>query len=118
MKTVKLIRTLAIILMVICISGISSYASKPEMAPAINLQKVIKENITYPEHAIKNSSTGIVNVIFAIDESGKIDIKKMSTDNNEIADAVKSQLAKINYKDAKAPYYQLYKITISFKLIG
>jgi hypothetical protein len=118
MKTVKVIRTLSIILMVICISVVTSFAGKPEMAPALHIQKVIQENVKYTEDAVKNSSTGFVNVIFAIDESGKIDIKRMSTDNKEIADTVKAQLSKINYKDAKAPFYQLYKITISFKLIG
>ena len=118
MKTLKVIRTLSIILMVICISVISSFAGKPEIAPAVHIQKVIKDNIIYPANAMKNCCTGSVNVTFAITENGKIDIKKISTDNKEIAEEVKAQLAKINYKDANAPSYQLYEITISFKLIG
>ena len=118
MKTVKLIRSLSVILMVICISAISSYATKPEIAPAVHIQKVINENIKYPASAVKNCCTGMVKVVFGINEDGKIDIKKISTDNKEIAEEVRAQLSKINYKEANAPFYQLYKITISFKLIG
>ncbi len=118
MKTVKSLRTIIIILMVICMSGISSYAIEPAIAPALHIQKVIRQNIAYPENAVKNSTTGTVNVIFAIDESGKIMIKKLLSDNKEIAEEVKTQLSKINYKEANAPSYQLYKITISFRLIG
>ncbi len=118
MKTLKSIRTLLLIMMAICISGISSFAGKPEIAPALHIQKVIKENLTYPAKAVKNCCTGSVYVTFAITPEGKIDIKKISTDNKEIAEEVKAQLAKINYKDAHAPSYQLYEISISFKLIG
>ena len=118
MKTFNSIRIFFFTLMLICISGISSYAIKPDITPVLHIQKVIKEGVKYPEHAVKNCCTGTVNVIFAIDENGKIDIKKMSTDNKEIADEVKTQLSKINCKEAHAPFYQLYKITISFKLLG
>jgi outer membrane biosynthesis protein TonB len=117
MKTLKAIRILSIILMAICMSAIVTFAGKPEIAPAVHIQKAIKDNITYPAKAVKNCCTGSVNVTFAITENGKIDIKKISTDNKEIAEEVKAQLAKIDYKEANAPSYQLYEITISFKLI-
>jgi hypothetical protein len=118
MKTVKLIRTLFIILMMICISAISTFATTPEIAPALHLQKVIKEGLKYPERAVQKCCTGKVDVEFTIDEFGKINIKNMSTDNTDIAQDVKLQLAKINCKDVNAPSYQLYKITITFKLEG
>ena len=118
MKTAKITQVMMIILMFIFISGTSIFASEPAIPPAVHLQKAIKEGVKYPERAVKSCCTGTVNVVFAIDESGKIDIKRMSTDNKEISDDVKAQLSRINCKEAKAPFYQLYKITISFKLIG
>jgi len=118
MKTTFLFRILTVVIALFFLSALSSYAGKPEIAPAVHLQKIIQQSITYPAEAVKHCCTGSVKVIFAIDETGKIDIKKMSTDNQEIAEEVKSQLSKINYKDVKVPSYQLYKITISFKLVG
>ena len=118
MKTTNLIRFFSVILMLFCMSAISSYAAKPEITPAVHIQKVIQDGLRYPERAIKNCCTGSVDVTFTIDENGKIDIKKLSTDNKDIAEGVKEQLAKINCKEANSPSYQLYKVTISFKLVG
>ena len=118
MKTIKLIRSFSLLLMIFCISVLSSFAAKPEIAAAVHIQKAIQENVKYPERAVKNCCTGSVDVTFTIDETGKINIKELSTDNKEIAEGVKAQLSKINCKEANAPSYQLYKVTISFKLIG
>jgi hypothetical protein len=118
MKKETFIRSLCVIILVLCISGISAYAGLPDVPPAIQLQSIIKENVKYPENAVKNSWTGTVDVTFKVDEKGNILIKKISTDNKEIAESVKGQLSKINCKDANAPFYQLYKVTISFKLVG
>ena len=118
MKTINLIRTLFIILMLICISGISSYATKPEIEPAIHIQKVIKEGVKYPEKAVKNCCTGSVDVFFSVGEDGKINIEKTFAENAQIERMVKEQLSQICCKGLKVPSYEHYKITITFKLLG
>jgi hypothetical protein len=117
MKTTNLIRTIFLSLLFIGISGIASYAIQPELAPAVHLQKVIKENIKYPEQAVKHCCTGDVTVTFKLDADGKIIIKKIEGENDEIIKGVKDQLASICCKDVKVPFNQTYKVTITFKLV-
>jgi hypothetical protein len=118
MKTLKIIPVVTFTLMFIFITGFTSHASNPVMAPAENLQKVIKETLKYPEQAIKNGYTGSVDVIFTVDEEGKINIKNTYADNPEIEKIVKEQLARVCCKGVKTPTNEHYKITITFKFIG
>jgi hypothetical protein len=118
MKTAKLIRTIFVILMLICISGISSYAKEPAITPAMHIQKIIRESITYPEQAVKNCCTGKVDVFFTVDEDGKIKIEKTLAENEHVEKMVKEQLSTICCKGVKVASYEHYKITITFKLIG
>jgi len=118
MKAIKLIPNLFLILMVICLSGMSAYAVEPSVPPAQHLQQVIKDGLKYPEHAVRSCCTGSVDVIFSVDENGKIIIEKTSADNANIEKIVKEQLAAICCKGVKIATYEHYSITITFKLIG
>ena len=118
MKTVKLTRTIFIILMLVCISGISSYAAEPILATADYLQKVIKEGVKYPEKAVKNCCTGSVDVYFAVNEDGTIKIEKTYAENPHVENMVKDQLSSICCKGVKVASFEHYKITITFKLVG
>ena len=60
MKTNNIFRTTMMIMMIICISGLSSYAGGPAKAAATQIQKLIKENITYPDMAVTKGLTGSV----------------------------------------------------------
>jgi hypothetical protein len=117
MKTVKLIRTLFVILMVICLSGISSFAAEPLLAPSDHLQKVISEGIKYPEKAVKNCCTGTVTVYFQVNEDGTIKIEKTYAENPHVEKMVKDQLSSICCKGVKVASFEHYKITITFKLV-
>ena len=79
---------------------------------------MITKNLKYPKHALENSYTGSVEVLFKINDEGKIVVKTMSTENEEIAKSVTAQLENICCKDIKTPFNQYYRVTISFKLIG
>ena len=118
MKTTRFIPAILIATMILFLTGFSSYAIKPALAPAEHIQKIITENLKYPQQALKDAYTGSVDVLFKIDDKGQIVVKKISTDNRAIAENVKTQLANICCKDIKSPYNQYYKVTINFKLIG
>jgi outer membrane biosynthesis protein TonB len=79
---------------------------------------VIKENLKYPEKAVRNCCTGSVNVIFTIDEEGKIDIKNTFSDNPDVERIVREQLESICCKGIKTAYNEHFRITITFKIIG
>jgi hypothetical protein len=118
MKTTRLIRPFFLIMLLVCISGISSYALEPIVTPAQQLQKVISEGIKYPEQAVKNCCTGAVDVLFTVTEDGKINILKMNSENSHVEKMVKDQLSTICCKGVKVPTYESYKIRITFKLLG
>jgi outer membrane biosynthesis protein TonB len=117
MKTLRVLQITIFAALFIFLTGYSSYAIKPALAPAEHIQKVIKETLKYPEQAIKSGYTGSVDVTFTISDDGKIIVKKLSTDDKEIAANVKEQLSNICCKDIKSPYNQHYKVTITFKLV-
>jgi hypothetical protein len=118
MKTLKIFRALFILVMFVCISVVAAVASKPVMTPADHLQQVIKEGIKYPEVAVRNCCTGVVDVTFSVGEDGKIIIEKTTATNDHVDRMVKDQLATICCKGISVPSYEHYKIRITFKLIG
>ena len=118
MKTTRIIPTLLLSLVFIFLTGFTSRVVNPLVSSADYIHEVIKENLKYPEAAIKNSYTGKVDVIFTIDKDGKINIKNTFADNPEIEKVVKEGLAAVCCKGIKTPYNEHYKITITFRIIG
>ncbi|MEI7895730.1 MAG: energy transducer TonB [bacterium] len=118
MKTTNLIRSAFVIVLLLCISVFSASAIEPPIPPAVHIQKVIKEGVKYPEHAVSQGYTGTVHVTFTISEDGKINIEDSYSENVEIEKAVKEQLSAICCKGIKTPFNKHYEIAITFKLIG
>lgn len=118
MKTSIFFRTLMFAVTLVCISAVASYAVEPVTAPVQKLQKIIKENIKYPDQAIRECCTGWVDVYFTVNEDGKINIEKMVSENDHVKKMVQNQLSDICCKAAKVPSFEHYKIRITFALIG
>jgi hypothetical protein len=118
MKTSKVFGILAITAVFILMLTAGAFAGKPAMTPAQHVQKIIQETIKYPEQARKDCCQGSVDVIFTVDDDGKINIENTFSTNPEIEKYVKEQLATICCKGVKTPFNEHYKVTISFKLIG
>ena len=118
MKTLNVIPTLVLTAMILVITGFSTYAIKPAMAPAEHIQKVISETVKYPAPALKHGETGSVDVLFLMNDDGQLVIKKVWGDTPAIADDIKTQLSNVICRDVKFPYNQYYKISITFKLVG
>lgn len=118
MKTTKFFALSALVAMFLLVSSLSAFAGKPEMTPAQHIQKMIKESIKYPEQAVKSCCQGSVDVIFKVDEDGKINIVRTFSTDEDVVKMVKDQLAGICCKGIKTPYNEHYKVTITFKLIG
>ncbi|MCX6280087.1 MAG: energy transducer TonB [Bacteroidetes bacterium] len=118
MKASKIIRLFSIVTMFVLVAGISASAASPVLTPADNVYKIIKESIKYPDQAVRESYTGTVDVIFTVDDDGKINVENTLSDSPDIEKIVKEQLSTICCKGVKTPFNEHYKITISFKLIG
>ena len=118
MKTTTSLRSILIATLFIVFAVYTATAGHPAIAPAIQLQKVIKESIVYPERAVRSCCTGSIDVFFTIDENGKIKIEKTYADNLNLEQALVKQLEKLDLKSLKLPYNEHYKVTVTFKLIG
>ena len=117
MKTTKLLSALLFSLMFLAFTGFTSRAGGPAMAPAENIQKMIKESLKYPAEAVRMGCTGTVDVIFTLSDDGKINIVKTLSECPEITKIVKEQLSTVCCKEIRVPFNTYYKITITYKLI-
>jgi outer membrane biosynthesis protein TonB len=118
MKTLNVLRAFTMLLMLVFVSGMTSYAKEPVKTPADHLQKMIRDGIKYPEQAVKSCCTGTVDVVFKVDDDGKIVIEKTNAESAQLEKMAKEQLASICVKGLKVPTYAHYKIRITFKLVG
>jgi hypothetical protein len=118
MKTSRLIQSVLFSVIFIFITGFASYAKSPVSAPAESIQKMIKGSLSYTDQAIKKGCYGTVNVVFTVDENGKINITKYTYTCPEIAKIVKEQLSNVCCKGIKVPYNEHFEVTITYKLIG
>lgn len=113
----KFLPAILFFLMVVCIPGVSSFASDPVDGSSDSLQRIIKESLKYPDEAIRNCYTGKVDVVFTVNEEGQLNIKEIYSDNSDMAKCVKKQLSTICCKGIKTPYNKHYAVSIAFKLV-
>ncbi len=116
MKTTNLIKAF-VTLLVICafISG-TSYAGKTSVQPAKDVHALIKESVKYPPVALNESIEGSVEVLFTINDEGKIIVEKIKSNDKRITENVTEQLSKICCKEILGTYNQHYRIVLEFKL--
>lgn len=117
MKAINLTKMLILIAGMLFITTASTFAGKTAKAPERDIRSVIQETIKFPDLSHRDCCTGTVKVLFTVSEEGKINIKKIDSENTKIINQVKEQLSKISCSDLKCPTYQRYSIQITFKLV-
>ncbi|MDP4281445.1 MAG: hypothetical protein Q8867_04775 [Bacteroidota bacterium] len=113
MKVLNVIRMLALTFFLAFMSFQVSYAAKPASKC---LRETLMGSVRYPDAIMKQSGVGSVEVTFIISDEGKILIKNIKTDNEELAEYVKDQLGCISCENLFGAYNQHYRITFRFKL--
>lgn len=110
-------KTLALkIATLILLIGIgSAYAGKPVTQ---SIYEKFKNNVQYPESAVKQGIEGYVDVIFVVSDEGDILIKSAYSPNPELEKLLKEQLQEINCKDIRCKFNEHFKVRFDFKLIG
>jgi hypothetical protein len=114
MKTIKVVRILVITLIIGFISTFATYASSPAAVAAKDIrQKIVKE--VWSNNDEENfPSEGTVVVLFTVNDEGKIDIKKLESNNTEAEDFVTKKISGISCKDNVYPYHQFYRVKFQF----
>lgn len=113
MKTLLVIGMIITIFALTAITFQASYAAKPA---ATCLRETLMENVHYPDAILKKSGTGNVLVTFTFSDDGKIVIKNIKTDNEELASYVRETLSNMNCSNLFGSYNQHYRINFRFKL--
>jgi outer membrane biosynthesis protein TonB len=116
MKAINMTRILFLIAGILIFST-ATFAGKTAKAPARDIRTAIQETIQFPDLSYRDCCTGTVDVLFTVTAEGKINIKKIESENARIIEAVKSQLSKVICPDLNCPTYQRYSIQLTFKLV-
>jgi hypothetical protein len=117
MKTVHILRSAALIILVVTASALSLHAIEPgKISPPKDVRTVVSESIKYPNARIRQDYQGSVDILFKI-ENGRIVVKNANSSNSDLAKYVKEELSKINNRNIISPMNQYYSIRFTFRLI-
>jgi outer membrane biosynthesis protein TonB len=96
----------------------TGYGKTPAELSAISsskeIRKIITKSIKYPDFGYKKDMYGDVEITFTVSEEGTIDIKKISSENDELKNYVKEQISNITIKDVSHPVNQKYSVKLAF----
>ncbi|MEI6454739.1 MAG: hypothetical protein WCO93_00495 [bacterium] len=116
MRTTNLIKAVVTFLIIgACMTG-TCMAGKTSVQPAKDVHAIIKESVKYPPLALKESIEGTVEVIFTINDEGKIVVEKIKANDKRITENITEQLSKICCKEILGTYNQHYRVILEFKL--
>ncbi len=117
MKNLNILNLVCIAFLAGFISIQSTFAAGPLTNNAETLNKIISEKIIVPQDEFKKCCEGTADVIFVVDEQGKIDVKKVLSNDGVFAERVKEQFSKIDCKEVRFPYNQHFRIKLTVTLI-
>jgi outer membrane biosynthesis protein TonB len=117
MKTMNFIKALVAFIFVGTLMIGTSIAAKTSVAPAKDVHAIITETVKYPPLALKESIEGTVEVLFTVNDEGKILIEKIKSNDKRITDDITEQLSKICCKEILGTYNQHYKVLLEFKIV-
>jgi hypothetical protein len=117
MKTINVTRIIVIGLIVGFISTFSSYAKSPAAMAAQKVQQKISDVVQNMEDPENTPTSGTVVIVFTFNDEGKIEIKKIDSNNDEAENFVVKKISNITYKNFVDPYHKLYKIKFRFDQI-
>lgn len=86
--------------------------SKPVLS---NVSETIKDHVKFPKLLLNYKQEENVNVVFTVDELGKVNLVVANTDNLVLKQAIETQFAKLKLTQLKAN--NTYSIQFKFKTL-
>lgn len=117
MKTINVTRVIIIALMIGFISAFTVNAASPAAVTAKKIRQKIAEVVLNPEDHDNIPASGSVVVLFTVSDEGKIEIKKLESNNDEAEKYVRNRISNIPCKDFVFPNHQLYTVKFLFDRI-
>ena len=117
MKAKRIVKRIIGILLVVFIASAINAANSPEKSCAEKMHKKLSEQIKYPGYAVKRALQGQVTMIFTVSEKGFLQIKNVTTDEPELAEFVKKELANMHCEEMIKVSGQDFKVRFHFRLL-
>jgi outer membrane biosynthesis protein TonB len=106
-------KTKLLFLVMTVILGLNfAFATEPEVA----VKKMINDQITYPDFAVKSLIEGKVYVTFSIDQDGKITVKESNSLNEELRKYVVEKMDDLKVTPGKDYDGKTYSMKFTFEL--
>jgi hypothetical protein len=117
MKAIKLSQTFFVALFIGLFSISATYAASPAAVTAMNLRQKFVQLVQYPETAVKSALVGEVEVVFTLNDDGSVNVKSITSSNDELAKYVKDKITETApCSECVSPFNQYYKVKFVFKL--
>jgi hypothetical protein len=114
MKTINITRTLLIALLVGFGSTFTTYAKSPAAVTAKKIQEKFTEVIQNTVAPEDMPQAGTVVITFSITDDGKVEFKKIDSNNDDAKNFVVNNISKIPCQAYTYPYHQVYKLKFRF----
>lgn len=115
MKTNMTTRILMIAFFMAIISAGTVYAASPAAIAATNIRQTLFQSVQTTEEDVNIPASGVVEVLFSVNDQGRIDVKKFDATTDEASKYVREKIRKIQVKDFVLPFTQYYKVTFIFQ---
>jgi len=117
-KTMKTIKIITIAIVVIMMTGFTTYAKEnSETVQKNDLKSILAKQVKYPSFAIENFQEGSVLVQFTVNNEGKIDIETINYLDVELGEYVKERLGKVVVGKNDISIGKTQAIKFDFKLL-
>jgi hypothetical protein len=110
-------KSIIVTLIALLILAAPAWAGKVSTATAATIRETIKEQVKHPGFFKVRENLCCADVIFTITDDGKLIVKRIISDSEDLSDYVKKALSDIQFYKLKSPMNQHYRIKLSFRLI-
>ena len=110
-------KTFIVTLIAFLILASPAWAGKVSKDTSGTIRETIKEQLKHPGFYKLKDNTCCADVIFTITDGGKLLVKRIISDSEDLSDYVKKALSDIQFYKLQSPMNQYYRIKLSFRLI-
>jgi len=106
-----------IVLITLLILAPQMQAGKTIKDTAATIREAIQQQVKHPGYIKVQDDLCCADILFTITKDGKMLVKRILSNNEELSEYIKDQLANIKFTKLGSPMNQYYRIKLSFRLI-
>lgn len=110
-------KSIFLTLIALLILAAPAWAGKVSKDTAATIRETIKEQVKHPGFYNLKDDACCADVIFTISSEGKLLVKRIISNSEDLSDYVKKALSDIQFYKLQSPMNQYYRIKLSFRLI-